>query len=154
MISHNHFEWAYAGYLKPGANIAKENLLKVSLMQFARPALVCLDEIRQWHERHEAMSLQETKSILLEKLRRESDEDVGAVAWPPLERRRFLFGEFVRLSEQSRSIYHGFDLKLRFEQQGEWAAKLADREFVIAEIALLKSQLRETGDTGIFDGPA
>ena len=123
-------------------------------MQFARPALVCLDEIRQWHERHEAMSLQETKSILLEKLRRESDEDVGAVAWPPLERRRFLFGEFVRLSEQSRSIYHGFDLKLRFEQQGEWAAKLADREFVIAEIALLKSQLRETGDTGIFDGPA
>lgn len=151
MIAHGQPEWAYAGYLSPGLDISEENHLRVSLRQFAMPALTCLRAIRRLHLRHNTTTRGEFESILLERLRRENKPKSETVGWPPPDRRRFLFDEYNRLSELSRSPYHGFDLRLRFEQQGTWAVKLADREFVKAEIARVLAILRERGDSGILD---
>lgn len=151
MIAHGYPEWAYAGYLRAGLDISDENNLKVSRHQFAIPALNCLRSIKHLHLRHKTTGKGELNSILLERIRREHGPKAETMDWPPPDRRRFLFDEYNRLSEKSRSPYHGFDLRLRFEQQGIWAEKLSDRGYVDSGLERVVAFLRDTEDSGIFD---
>lgn len=149
LLYQDHFEWAYAAYLHPGLQLARERYHMSFEVQFARLSRICLDTMSSRLERQLGEDKEQQCARILSLLRRDFGHSNGKAfaAWPSAVRRNMLRDQYRNFRNAPYDPQHGFDLELPFDTQAEWAGRMADPQFILDERKRVAESLLPNEDT-------